>query len=389
MSLSTKPVVVLGGGIHGASIAYYLSSKFERQVTVVERTGVAGAASGKAGGFLARDWGSRATVQIHETSYRLHRELASELSIESYRQISTLQLDGNNEGRKAPGTPKWLDRTCSVAPMDDNTAQVTPFELTSKLMDGAVRSGAQLLLGTADALEFNSDRSRVEAVIVDGKRLECETLVVALGPWSGVFIEDNFDVSMGMEGIKSTSVVLEQVTEVREEPFAVFCAEDSQHCHLELYPRPNGELYICGLGGSDYVSGDRLRRGGDCESADKVLADPRRVDACLVSIRGFSSLSDARQPGVVQACMRPVVPDGLPVMGQISAATSNAFCSTAHNQWGILMAPAAGLAMAELVATGRSQTLDLSHFSPSRFAADNRGSRGKRAGGNRPVGEQW
>eukprot|EP00955_Chlamydomonas_euryale_P015631 167293-Chlamydomonas_euryale.AAC.1 len=33
----------------------------------------------------------------------------------------------------------------------------------------------------------------------------------------------------------------------------------------QVYPRWNGEVYICGCGGSDYVSGARLRAGGDCE----------------------------------------------------------------------------------------------------------------------------
>jgi hypothetical protein len=35
-----------------------------------------------------------------------------------------------------------------------------------------------------------------------------------------------------------------------------------------------GELYVCGLGGSDHVHGDRLRPGGDCASADQVQLPP-------------------------------------------------------------------------------------------------------------------
>ncbi len=34
-----------------------------------------------------------------------------------------------------------------------------------------------------------------------------------------------------------------------------------------------------GCGGSDYVNGDRLRKGGDCANASLVQADLRRVDA--------------------------------------------------------------------------------------------------------------
>ena len=58
MSSSTTPrdqekVVICGGGIVGASIAYHLTLKGFKP-TIIERAQVASAASGKAGGFLAR-----------------------------------------------------------------------------------------------------------------------------------------------------------------------------------------------------------------------------------------------------------------------------------------------------------------------------------------------
>jgi len=48
-------VVICGGGVIGACTAYFLIRR-GIDVTVVERTEVAAAASGKAGGFLALDW---------------------------------------------------------------------------------------------------------------------------------------------------------------------------------------------------------------------------------------------------------------------------------------------------------------------------------------------
>jgi FAD dependent oxidoreductase len=68
-------VVILGAGIHGASVAYYLSTKFGILPTVIERTSIAAAASGKAGGFLAREWGSGSTQQLHQVSFDMHETL--------------------------------------------------------------------------------------------------------------------------------------------------------------------------------------------------------------------------------------------------------------------------------------------------------------------------
>ena len=48
-------VVIIGAGVIGSAIAYYLSLK-GIGARVIEAYEVAGAASGKSGGFLARDW---------------------------------------------------------------------------------------------------------------------------------------------------------------------------------------------------------------------------------------------------------------------------------------------------------------------------------------------
>ena len=74
---SSQKVVILGAGIHGASVAHYLSSRFGILPTVVERVSVAAAASGKAGGFLAREWGSGATQQLHQVSFDMHEKLGN------------------------------------------------------------------------------------------------------------------------------------------------------------------------------------------------------------------------------------------------------------------------------------------------------------------------
>ena len=84
-------MAVLGGGVVGCSAAYQLARAGAR-VTLVEREEVAASSSGKAGGFLARDWGDAATRALHVKSFELHAELADELGIESWRPIPTLSV---------------------------------------------------------------------------------------------------------------------------------------------------------------------------------------------------------------------------------------------------------------------------------------------------------
>jgi hypothetical protein len=71
--------------------------------------------------------------------------------------------------------------------------------------------------------------------------IDC-TLYRADGCGIGVAIEDWFGLSLPMQGVKSTSMVYHGIEAIRDEPYACFCEEDSNHCHLELYPRPNGTI---------------------------------------------------------------------------------------------------------------------------------------------------
>ena len=83
-----EKIVICGGGIQSAAIAYYLSLRGVKS-TIVERSQVACAASGKAGGFLARGWGSGATRQLHEVSFDLHEQLAKVKSRVKIKQIGS------------------------------------------------------------------------------------------------------------------------------------------------------------------------------------------------------------------------------------------------------------------------------------------------------------
>jgi len=339
---------------------------------VVDMSGVGAAASGKSGGFLARSWGSGLTEQLHEVSFDMHAMLAEKLGLSSYRKIRTLSVDGSKKGHTSAA---WLDGMVTSSLMDDNTAQVTSMELTSRLMEEAVAGGAELQIGRVEGLVI--EEGKVKGVRVQGRdTISAEIVVLAMGPWTGPLAEDWLGINLPMVGIKSTSFLFQGCNTIAEDPYACFCEEDRNGCHLELYPRPNGDLYVCGCGGSDHVRGDRLREGGDCENPEKILPNIDRIKAAQKSLHTIVTAIPAA-PDISQACMRPCTPDGLPVMGKVPGI-EGVYLSTGHNCWGILWAPASGLAMTELILDGRSSTIDLTPFSPNRFnTSTGRGKRGR------------
>ncbi len=115
-------------------------------VTVVERSGVACAASGKSGGFLALDWCDGSPLgPLARASFALHAELAQELGGDhGYRRMDTFMLAARERGAVRGGhrvaAPAWLDGAAIVAAAlgsPETTAQVHPARFTAALLAAA------------------------------------------------------------------------------------------------------------------------------------------------------------------------------------------------------------------------------------------------------------
>lgn len=166
-------------------------------------------------------------------------------------------------GKRAMACPApWLDGPgishCSA--MQGPTAQVTPLELTEAFVSAAVANGAQLRMGRVtgvDTAESADGLMRASAVHIEGERVVAKSVVIAMGPWSVEASSWFPDLKVPMEGIWSTSVVFE--SEVDVEGYALFCEEDTNGCHPEVYPRPDNSVYVCGCGGSRHVKAGEIR----------------------------------------------------------------------------------------------------------------------------------
>jgi glycine/D-amino acid oxidase-like deaminating enzyme len=156
--------------------------------------------------------------------------------------------------------------------------------------------------------------------------------------------------------LKGHSITLQPTTPIPAQAlFVDYVTTAGERLAPEVYPRPDGEVYLCGL--SEEVA---------LPDSPELVQPRPEAGPFLQQIAGTLSSSLAGLvPQRVQACYRPVTEDGLPFLGQVPDVTG-AYIATGHSCWGILNAPASGLAMAELIVNGHAHSVDLSSFAPQR-----------------------
>jgi D-amino-acid dehydrogenase len=111
---------------------------------------------------------------------------------------------------------------------------------------------------------------------------------------------------------------------------------------------------------------DRIRLGGTMEfGGDHPPFDSRRVDSIIASMREFLDL-DWDEQFDTWAGSRPMSADGLPFIGR-PKRWKNVVVGAGHGMFGLTLAPPTGVAISELITTGRAST-DISAFDPDRSA---------------------
>ena len=354
-----RHVIVCGAGVVGASVAYFLTLR-GIAVTVVERTAVACAASGKSGGFLALDWCDGTPVEpLARASFPLHATLARGIARDwGYRRMDTFMLAAREKGALPGGhrvpAPGWIDGPAIVAGTlgsPETTAQVHPARFTVALLDEAQAGGAALRIGVVESVI--SRDGAIGGVTVDGQALEADAVVLAAGPWTGRIKGLRLP---SIHGLKGYSVTLDAADVPAHALFMDYRLADGRALEPEIIPRPDGTVYVCGMADRQPLP----------ESAEGVEVSEAGC-AILAGAAGRVAASLAGAPiSRRQACYRPVVDDGLPIIGPVPGARG-AYVATGHGPWGMLNAPATGLALAELITDGAARSVDLRPFYPDRL----------------------
>jgi glycine/D-amino acid oxidase-like deaminating enzyme len=298
-------VLICGGGVIGACIAYFLSCR-GIAATVFERSGVGCAASGKAGGFLALDWCDGTPLEaLARRSFALHARLAEELDGDwGYRRLTTYSGSMGLGLRRNLYEVEWLSPSVAVNQRlgsTASTAQVHPEKFTSAMMKAAEAQGAELRIGQVTGVVRRNGGKAIKGVEVDGKIVEGDAVVIALGPWSILAAE--WLSLPAVYGLKGHSLVFETGAKVPAEALFVECREANGMMQApEVFPRADGTTYVCAIPSKSPLPIDPARVVPDPDAIERLQAVCSELSPVLAGSKILARAKPASDQSPRTAC---------------------------------------------------------------------------------------
>ena len=364
--------VVIGGGIVGASAAYHLAREGHPTVLVDRRDH--GRATAAGAGIIAPGTSLRSIPPFFEmagpavTWYpRLIEALADDKAGDTAYAVpgklflaedddQALQLEDLKalfEDRRDAGMPnlgqmelvdgvqarELFPAVCDVprALWIPDAARVDGAHLRDAMTHAAERRGAEIVQGNASLI---LDGSRVDAVELDGRKIDVDSVVIAAGAWTNTLL-DATGTQLPMAPQKG------QIVHIRMPD------QDTSNWPILSW---FGDQYILTFGPDRVVAGATREFNSGYDTRVTPDGIKHVLDTALRIAPGLGSGTLAE----VRVGLRPYADDGVPFVGPVPGY-ENLVLSTGHGPSGLQLGPYSGRLAAQLAA-GEEPDIDLTSY---------------------------
>ncbi len=223
---------------------------------------------------------------------------------------------------------------------------VRPETLNAGLVDWLTRSGVEITTGV-EMLGVTREGLAVKGIETTAGDIAADVLLLATGAWSGR-LAAQLGFQLPMQAGKGYTITVESPSVTLRGPVYF----------------PEKKIVTSPFEGA-------LRIGGTMElSGVNADQDPRRLAAIRRGAEAFLPGCFEGDSQTEWMGMRPVVPDGLPVIG-LAPNYDNVYLATGHAMLGVTLGPATAAAAADLVLAGHTG-IPVAPFDPARFATPTR-----------------
>ena len=374
-------VVVIGGGIMGASIAWQLASRSAGHVVLIERSIVAAGSSGRTGALLRQHYTNVPEAILAAKSLEHFANWADlvggdcgfdpcglivtvptgpgfEENVDRLRQTVTqlnrlgvsIEVVDREQLRDLDPNARFDD--ISHATFEANSGYVDAIAATTSMAAAAARAGATICQGT-EATSLTTDGSGIAAVQTAAGSIATRQVVLAAGAWS-VPIARTAGIELPIEALRVQIGIFQHGVE----PSRPVRAYVDNAAGIFCRPWGPGRTMV-GLGGGDQhdpVDPDRFEQRSDLPYPDAARA---------AAVRRFPAFSQAAYLHG-HAGIYDMSPDGHPIIG--NSGLEGLMIVAGFSGAGFKKGPAVGIAVADQLLTGRCEWVDLDRFSLDRFS---------------------
>lgn len=199
---SQAEIVVVGGGIYGAQVAYHLAKYGRKDVVIVEKGEIASGESSHAAGLVTQFATSQAMLRFRMYSVQLYKELGLFDTVGSLRVASSkeqlLEMERSVSRAKALGLDCEVispEETLKIMPQLSKKdlyggiylpgdGQLDPYTTTHAMINFAKELGVEVYTNTRVTGIKLSPKGEIRAVTTDKGEIRCETVVNAAGMWA-------------------------------------------------------------------------------------------------------------------------------------------------------------------------------------------------------------
>ncbi|MCA9875083.1 MAG: FAD-binding oxidoreductase [Anaerolineales bacterium] len=366
-------VVVIGGGVMGASTAYHLALRGQKNVVLLEKQSFFGlGATGKCAGGIRYQFSTEINVRLSQLSLpmleRFEEETGQAIDLRwcgylflltNERDVAMFQHNMAMQNRLGVPT-QWLSgdevrwRVPQLAAADvlagtfhPGDGLADPNGVVNGYVTAARRLGVHAFTDTA-VTGIETSGGRVTAVPTANGRIACHTVVNAAGPWAGL-IGDMVGAPLPITPLRRQMLTTTPMPDIPSDfPFVIDFARS-------LYFHREGDGLLTGM------SNPGEKPGFD-ESVD-IAWEETHMEAAITRLPLLA------QAGRLSAWagLYEVTPDAHPIFGAVPQVAGY-YVVGGFSGHGFMHGPAAGLLMAEIILDGRASTLDISMLDYQRFA---------------------
>jgi sarcosine oxidase subunit beta len=372
----TVNVVIIGGGIHGSSLAFHLAEKGVKS-TVLEKGVLASGATGRSSGLIRMhydlelesrmawlsfqyfiDWKERVggdcgftrTGFLQFVPPDQNEQLRANVKMHQQLGIPSLLVDRQDVQRLAPVL--FVDDV-EIAAFEPESGYADPYASTTGFMDAARRRGAKLVQDCT-VLGIQVVGGRVKGVTTNRGDFPADVVVNCAGAWADR-IGAMVDIQIPLATWQHDTMFVRRPKEVGPSHPTVI---DNV---FKMYFRPEtGGLTLVGLEDNNPLGEDP---DTNTDHAKEGFV-PRAIDRLCQRIPSMEKGSLHGAHGGYDG----LSPDQRAILGQ--AGPDGFYLQCGMSGTGFKIAPAVGACMADLIVDGESRLVDISPFRLSRFEED-------------------